>query len=500
MSKENNSAEHRAPSLGKSAARGGVVTVFGQASRTALQLASLAVLARVITPHEYGLAAMVLSIAAVANLLSDFGLSFASVQAKTISTNERSNLFWINTGLGLLLGVSVFLGSGLISDFYDEDEVEDVAKLMSLGFLLAGATAQYRADHLRRMLFGRVVLMDVGAQCVYFAVALSVALWGGGHWALVAASISASLAMLVFMVSSARWLPKLPAFRVSITRFMRFGIGTLLTQLITVVSVNFNPIAIGRLLSPVAVGLYSRGFQIFSISIQQLAGPLTSVAVPILSRLQDDHAKFNKYAQQAQSVLCYVLGFSLSLVAIGGKYLVEVVLGEGWAEVGVVIQLLALGGIFQMMGQINYWIFLSKGQMLTLLYCDGFAKLVILPFIYVATSYGLQVSALAYSLGLALAWLASTFLGLPRVGLSPRTFVAVAIYPVATYVLASCCAIALREWAYSPNFGSIATLAFSWLSFLAMLGVALFVPRVRSDVAKMVGFLRMALGKSRIRH
>lgn len=500
MSREKRAGEYEAPSLGRSAARGGVVTVFGQASRTAIQLASLAVLARVITPYEYGLAAMVLSIAAIANLLSDFGLSFASVQAKTISTKERSNLFWINTGLGLLLAVSIFFGSGFIAAFYGAHEVEDVAKLMSLGFLLAGATAQYRADHLRRMLFGRVVLMDVGAQCVYFAVALSVALWGGGHWALVAASISASLAMLIFMVSSAGWLPRLPAFRVSIMRFMRFGIGTLLTQLINVVSVNFNPIAIGRLLSPVAVGLYSRGFQIFSISIQQLAGPLTAVAVPILSRLQDDHIKFNEYAKQAQSVLCYVLGFSLSLVAVGGEYLVEVVLGPGWTQVGVVIQLLALGGVFQMMGQINYWIFLSKGQMLTLLYCDGLAKLGMLPIIYVATSYGLHASALSYSLGLGLAWLASTFVGLPRVGLSPRVFVAVALYPVSTYLLAVCCAIALREWIYSPNFGTISTLIFSWLSFLALILLALFVPRVRADILRMVDLLKMAMGRSRARH
>nr|WP_161976630.1 lipopolysaccharide biosynthesis protein [Kocuria rosea] len=483
-------------SLAKSAARGGVQTLIGQVLRTVLQLASLVVLARVLSPHEYGLAAMVLSIAAIASMLSDFGLSFAAMQAKSISVAERNNLFWLNAALGSSIGLLVFFGSPLIAMFYSQEELEDVAKFLSISFILAGATAQYRADHLRRLMFGRVVLMDIGSQVAYFAVALTVALLGGGHWSLVAASVMASATMLVAMIISAGWIPGLPQWRTPIVRFVKYGAGTLLTQLINNLSANVNPIAIGRLITPAAVGIYSRGFQVFSISIQQITTPLTAVAVPVLSRLQDQPVKFLSYAKQAQSVLCYILGMSLCLVAVGGEPLVNTVLGPGWSQAGTIIQLLAIGGIFQIAGNVNYWIFLSRAEMPTFLLCDGVARLLFVPLVFVATGYGLELSAIAYSVGLILVWCSCTFIGLPRIGISPTDLLKSGVLPLSAYVFIYVVAASLRELVYTPHFGDAESLFMSWGTLLLMVLSMLVLPRVRADLAGIMLLARSARNKA----
>ena len=91
------------PNLGKRAVRGAAVTVAGQAGKIGLQMLSVIVLARLLTPGEYGLIAMVAAIIGVADIFRDFGLSSAAIQAPTLSRVEQSNLFWVNTALGGLL-------------------------------------------------------------------------------------------------------------------------------------------------------------------------------------------------------------------------------------------------------------------------------------------------------------------------------------------------------------------------------------------------------------
>ena len=88
------------PSLGRIAARGGAVTVAGQIARIGVQMTSVVVLARLLTPHDYGVVAMVLAVIGVGELLRDFGLSSAAIQAPVLTRGQQTNLFWINTGLG----------------------------------------------------------------------------------------------------------------------------------------------------------------------------------------------------------------------------------------------------------------------------------------------------------------------------------------------------------------------------------------------------------------
>lgn len=461
-----------------------------------LQMASLAILARLITPHDYGLAAMVMSITAIATVLGDFGLSFAAVQAQTLTNGQRSNLFWINTSLGVFLSIVVFLSAESIAKFYGQPDVEGIAKFLAISFVLASASAQYRADHLRNLRFGRVASIDVGAQALALTVAVGMALQGAGYWALVGSTLTVSSVTFICLIISAGWLPQRPLTTHSVRNLLGFGAGTMLTQLINNISANVTPIAIGKIISPAAVGVYTRGHQIFALSIQQLAGPLTSVAVPVLSRLREDPVRFCSYAKQAQTTLCYSVGFLLCLVAVGGEQLVEILLGPGWSEAGAIVQILAAGGAFQVMGYVNYWMFLAQGKMPVLLIWEGVARALMIPLVIGATFYGVEYSAAAYSLGLGLVWFLSTYFGLPRVGLSARIFVLNGIRPLLPYVLVYGAASTLRDEVYSPHLGTMALLLASLGTALLLMPLFLIFRLIRNDLVGLLKLLGNAVSRT----
>jgi PST family polysaccharide transporter len=124
------------PSLGRMAAGGALVTMGGQLAKIAVQFGGVILLARLLTPRDYGLVTMVLAIVGVGEVLRDFGLSSAAIQARHLSRGQRDNLFWINTAIGLVLALVVFLMAGRIAAFYGEPLLRGLAQAIALTFLL----------------------------------------------------------------------------------------------------------------------------------------------------------------------------------------------------------------------------------------------------------------------------------------------------------------------------------------------------------------------------
>src|SRR4051794_37451198 len=142
-----------ATDLGRRAARGGVVVITGQAARISVQVATVTVMARLLTPRDYGLIAMVMSVMAVANLVRDLGLSTAAIQAESLSKLQQYNLFWINTGVGGLLSLLAVIAAPVIAWIYGEPALAPVAASLAVVFFINGMATQYRADLNRRMRF-----------------------------------------------------------------------------------------------------------------------------------------------------------------------------------------------------------------------------------------------------------------------------------------------------------------------------------------------------------
>lgn len=349
-------------SLGDAAARGTGITLAVQAGRTILQFGSIVALARLLTPADFGLVAMVTAVIGVADLVRDFGLSLAAVQAAKLSHGERTNLFWANVGLGLACTLVAMAMTPFIVAGYQEPRLAPIVLALAPVFLLSGITTQFKAGLVRDMRFRAVGLSDFSAQVVATIVAIDLAAAGFGLWALVVQQLVSAAVTAGICMWLAKWRPSLPNRRVSIRKFLRFGVGVFGTQGISYVTKNIDNITIGAVWGASPLGLYSRAYQLMMMPLNQINAPMTQVAMPVLARVQGDNTSFLGYLRKSQLVACYVTA-TLFAVATGLAHPVVLVLfGDQWLEVVPIFAILAVGGMFRAVAQIAYWAYLAKGK------------------------------------------------------------------------------------------------------------------------------------------
>ena len=482
-------------SLGRAAARGAAVTFSAQGVRLVLQVGGIAVLGRLLSPTDYGLVAIVAVIVGYGELFRDFGLSSAVIAAKDVSRAQRDNLFWLNTGIGAVLALALAATSPLLARVFDEPRLAPVALALSGTFVLNGLSTQHRAMHARHLRFARLSGSEIGGQAVGLAAGITLALAGGGYWALVLQQLTAQLLTLVLVVTTHRWWPRRVDRGASIRPFLGYGSALLGSQLLTQVATSAAPLALGLRLGPASVGLFTRAAQLVTMPLLQLQAPSTRVALPVLSRLRDQRERFAAFLCSGQFALLTVVGLVFATLAAQGPSVVRVVVGPQWSAAVPVFQVLLVAGWFQAASYAGYWVYLAKGATLRHLQLGLMTR----PLMAVATvlgaRWGLEGAALAYAGGMALAWPLS-LLWLRRVTDAPvgrmlgnglRTGTVAAAAAAGSW--GACAALPPGADVARLVLGTCATLAVAALAF------ALW-PSFRSDARKVLS-MRHHLGRSR---
>lgn len=391
-------------SLSDAAARGAGVVLGTQVARVLLQFGSVVILARLLTPEDFGLVAMVTAIVGIAEIIRDAGLSSAAVQATHLSDDERTNLFWANLGLGTACALVILACEPLIVAGYGEPRLAPIVIALAFVFMISGANTQYRADLMRRMRFRQLAMSDVLAQFVAISVAVVLALAGAGLWAIVAQQIVTAVVAFGINIANVRWMPGLPRRGVSLTRFFRFGGGVLGTNALAYVTKSITTVAIGAYYGAAPLGLYNRAYQLLMTPLQQIDAPMTSVVLPVLSKVQDDDETFARYLARTQMVACYVTSLILA-VAAGLAYPVTLVLfGPRWIGVAPIFVVLAIGGVFRTLSTIAYWIFLAKGFTGAQLKMDMIARPIMILIMVSGLPWGVVGVAVGHGVAFFLYW------------------------------------------------------------------------------------------------
>ena len=480
------------PTLGDAAARGTGVTLALQGVRFVLQTVSLVLLARVLTPADFGIVAMVTAITGAAELIRDFGLSLAAVQAKELDDAERTNLFWANVGIGTVCSVAVLLATPLIVGLYGEQRLAGIVLAVAGVFVVSGATTQFRAELTRSMRFTALATADIAAQAVGIVVAVVLALSGAGYWAVVAQLGTVAVATLVISVTVCRWRPGLPRRSVPLGRFFRFGGGVLGSQLLAYATKNIDNIAIGAYSGAAQLGLYSRGYQLVQMPLSQINAPLTAVALPVLSRVVDDRRAYDHYIGRAQLVGSYLTATVLALCGGLAVPLVAVLFGEAWSGVAPVLGLLAVGGIFRAVSQICYWVYLSQGRTGAQFRLYLVLRPLMVAVILAGVPWGPVGVAATCSAAFLLEWLGSVW-HVGRVArVSRRMLLRNALRAV--LLVSVPCGVVAHLVARVVPWGPFAQLGCGLLAAVGVVVlVASVVPAVRADLRVLVDLARRAL-------
>lgn len=455
-----------------------------------IQLTSVVVMARLLSPTDHGLFAMVMSIAGIAEVFRDFGLSQAAVQAPVLTRAQRTNLFWINSAIGAALAVLVFVSSWGIAALYGREELAPLAQLAAVAFLANGLATQHRAGLNRALRFGALAIADVAAAVVGLGVGIGVALTGAGPWALVAQLLASSFATLVLVTALGRWWPGLPQRGVPVRGFIRFGWNMVAMQLVSYVGGNVDTVVIGTRFGASPLGIYNRAFQLVMHTANQLRTPITSVAVPILSRLQGEGERFWAFVRVGQVGLGYTIVVALSFAIGGAGPVTLLLLGPRWAEAAPVLSLLAVAAVFQTLNSASYWAYVSKGITGPLFRYNLVSVAIKVVCVLVGSQWGMLGVAVGYAIAPAVSWPIS-LLWISRVlpGVPTRTL---AWGIVRMSLLAGWGALlAFASTAAAEPWGLWAQVPAALLATVGAYALAALLPVVRRDLEELGATLRL---------
>lgn len=481
--------EPPAPS-GVVAARGAAVTFLGQGSRILLQIAALVVLARLLTPQDYGLVAMVTVVAGVAEIFRDFGLSAAAIQRQSLSDAQRSNLFWLNTASGAMLMLLSFVAAPAVAQFYGQPAVTEILRVLGVTFLINGLSTQYRAGLVRHLRFGSLAAIDVGSQLLGFLTGLALAIGGWGFWALVAMQVVQALTALVSLVVLGGWLPRLPQRNQGTRQFLGYGIHYVGSQLVRYGSNNVDSLVIGRRLGPDSLGYYDRAYKMVMLPYSQSVTPLTTVALPILSRHQAQPDQYSRLLIKSQVAMGYTIIPALALAAGLAAPLTALVLGPQWAQSAPVLAILAIGLCFETLPLVGYWVYLSRAltrQLFRFTLAASAAKVLL---VLIGSNWGVLGVAVGVALAPAVTWPFSLWY-LNRITDYPglRLFRGGTRLVLLGLLAAALAHLAARAW---PG-GDVADLVIGSLCGLAVYFVAAVFPSVRRDELMVLGLAARAV-------
>ena len=476
-----------------SSARNAGFVSASQAAKILISALSLVVLSRLLPPADFGVYAMIIAVVGIGELFRDFGLSLAAIQATSISRTQRSDLFWANTGIGLVLTVLAAAASPLVAQLYDRPSLAPLVCVAALTFALNGAGAQYRVELTRAGRFKDLAIVDVLGQTIALSAAIVLAVAGFGAWALVAQAVLLSGAMLVVLVVIGRWAPsRLRGFG-EIRSFLGFGGRLLSVQVISYVGQNLDKVLIGRLFGAVSLGLYSKAYVLYSQPLTQGLAPFTNLAISALSQVRDDRPTYVRRLLKLQLVTDYVglAGFAM-MIGLAAP-LTAVVLGPAWSGTVPLFRILCIGGLFQIVGFVYYWMFLSSGVIRPYLVCTFITQPVAIASIAVGSLHGTVGVAWGAAAGLFFEWLLPATWGAAKAIGQARALLLNTVRPLvvaATVALVSFGVVQLT--AALPPIVQLAAAAA--LAASAVLALMLCIPVLRADGAMLLGIVREAFG------
>ena len=348
--------------LRRLAVRGAGVTVLSQVVSFLIQLIATAVLARLLTPADFGLLTMVTTFSLLLMNVGLNGFTEAVLQRERMDHELASTLFWINAGLGLVLAAAFAALGPLLARFYGEPRVTAVSGALALTIVLTCLSVQHLALLKRAMLFTHVSANDIVARAASVLVSIPLAWMGWGHWALVAGALALSLSTVIGAWTMCRWLPGRPRLTPGTRSMVQFAMHTYARFMTGYGTANLDKFLVGWAFGPTPLGFYRKAYDLFVMPANQVSSPLTAVAVAALSRVNDDARRRRRYLLEALSTIAFVgmgLGGALTVV---GHDLLRVLLGPGWEEAGRLFTLFGPGIGAMLVYGTHGWIHLSMGR------------------------------------------------------------------------------------------------------------------------------------------
>lgn len=361
--------------------------------RLLAQFVAVPILARLLTPEEYGLVALAMPFALFAMMLADAGVGMSIVRTSLANREAWSSSFWLTVALGSLLAALMVLLAPLTAHVFDEPQLTPI--VITLAFVvLAQAAHVIPISALQQAgRFKTIAFIDVSATALGIAVALIGAYGGYGAWALIGQQVAYFAVRVVLACLLSPFRPTRHFSWAAVREHAVFGRNVLGNSLLNYFARSFDQWVVGRVLGTAIVGFYSMAFLFARLPVLVLSGPLQYVMYTHLTRIKDNPAAIAHYYLTMTRLIATIILPAMGIVAVAHAPIFTLLLSDRWADAGTVFSLIALGSALQAVTSISETTLFALGH--TLKQLRATAAFVVVWVLVLLTSVRLSVEAVA---------------------------------------------------------------------------------------------------------
>ena len=347
------------------------------------------VLARLLSPSDFGMIGMMSIFMSVSQTFIDCGFSSALIRQKEVSAKDYGTTFLINFFISLLTFLILFFTAPFIAKFYNTQELELVLQVFSTTLIINALFAVHNVKLMRKVDFKTQSKASICAATISGAVGITLAYNDFGVWSLVIQAICNSVMNLILLTLLLKWFPTPKFSSKSFHNFFGFGSKILIASLISSIYSNIYNIVIGKKFSAATLGYYTRADQMGQLPSQNIAGILSRVTYPILSQLQDDTDRLRSVYIKYLQLSCFVIFPLMMGLAALAKPLIILLLGEKWVPSVILLQILCFGLMLDPICNINLNLLYVKGRSDLVLKIEIIKKTIAITILIASLPFGL---------------------------------------------------------------------------------------------------------------
>lgn len=335
---------------------------FNQFANYGMQFCVGIVMARLLSPSDYGITALPTVFMAVAGILQSAGLSDALVRKPDLCEKDISTSFYYSIGVGIVLYAALFFTAPWIADFYSTPVLVPLIRITALSFLWGPLNTPQNVLLNRRLDFKTPAKISIITRIFGAFVGISMAFMGYGMWALVVSGLLSGILNLILKWLKVRWLPKTGWSKESFKYLWGFGNKMMASSLLNTLYTNIVPVFIGKYYSPADLGVYNRAQNYAAMPSQNATGVIQSVTFPVLSKMQDDDEKLARNYRKMLRVSAFVIFPVMMMLSALARPLVITMVTVKWEACIILLQIICFSMMWYPVHAINLNLLQVKGR------------------------------------------------------------------------------------------------------------------------------------------
>lgn len=320
------------------------------------------VLARLLTPDDYGLIGIVTIFTTICTTIINGGMSSALIRTKDVTDDDYNTAFICNLGMGLVLYALIFVCAPFIAHFFLREELLDLIRVASLGIIIGAFGMMQRTILIKCINFKTQTIITLVSVVISGVVGIAMALMGFGVWSLVAQSLASTILGTILLWFANKWLPSIRFSINSFHRLFGFGWKVMLSGLLNTIWNDLYQVVVGKFYSPATLGQYTRAKSFSTLFSRNLTMVIDRVTYPVLSNIQDEQERMVAAYRRVIKTTMFIATIPMFFLAAVSWPMIYCLIGPKWQEAALYLPLICISGSLYPLHAINLNMLLVQGR------------------------------------------------------------------------------------------------------------------------------------------